>query len=140
MGYLVAQVFTVFGVLLFYTGKTRSGSELEEDKKNRKGHQEESRSEAIVDETETRSELTNDGDLSALPTTYYKGKNNSESSGISIEEVIASRINTNFQKNFPSTIKIFPDLNLPTKETALKELKSAAPSGLTFYCHNSLLH
>ena len=118
-----------FNGLSLYTGKTRSGSKQQEDKKDRNGHQEEeSSSEAIIDGAETRSELTNDDDLSALSTTYNKGKNNSENSGLSIEEVIASRINTNFQKNFPSTIKIYQDLNLPTKETVLKELRSAAPS------------
>ena len=122
-------VFNIFNELSLYIGKTRNGIKQQEDKKNRNGPQEENSSEAIIDGPETRSELTSDGNLSALPTTYYKGKNNSENSGISIEEVIASRINTNFQKNFPSTIKIYQDLNLPTKETALKELKSAAPSG-----------
>ena len=40
--------------------------------------------------------------------------------------MISTRINDNFQNNFPNSIRIYNDIVLPTKETVLKELRSAA--------------
>ena len=40
---------------------------------------------------------------------------------VSIEDVIATRINNNFQDNFPNSIKMYNDIVLPTKETVLKD-------------------
>ena len=49
----------------------------------------------------------------------------------SIEDVISTRISDSFQNNFPNSIKIYNDLVLPTKETALKELRIAAETAPT---------
>ena len=52
---------------------------------------------------------------------YIANRNN-----VSVEDVISTRINDNFQNNFPNSIQVYNDIVLPTKETALKELRSAA--------------
>ena len=49
----------------------------------------------------------------------------------SIEEVISTRISDNFENNFPNSIKVYNDLVLPTKEAALKELRTAAETAPT---------
>ena len=43
-----------------------------------------------------------------------------------IEDAISTRITSNFENNFPSSIQVYNDIVLPTKETVLKELRSAA--------------
>ena len=57
---------------------------------------------------------------------YIASRNN-----VSIEDVISTRINDNFQDNFPNSIQIYNDIVLPTKETVLKELRSAAATSPT---------
>ena len=52
---------------------------------------------------------------------------------VPIEDAISTRITSNFENNFPSSIQVYNDIVLPTKETVLKELRSAAnkaPKGL----------
>ena len=61
-------------------------------------------------------------------------KNSVSSSNLknkSIEEVISTRISDNFENNFPNSIKVYNDLVLPTKEAALKELRTAAETAPT---------
>ena len=45
---------------------------------------------------------------------------------VPIEDAISTRITSNFENNFPSSIQVYNDIVLPTKETVLKELRSAA--------------
>ena len=45
---------------------------------------------------------------------------------VPIEDAISTRIASNFENNFPSSIQVYNDIVLPTKETVLKELRSAA--------------
>ena len=45
---------------------------------------------------------------------------------VPIEDAISTRITSNFENNFPSSIQVYNDIVLPTKETVLKVLRSAA--------------
>ena len=45
---------------------------------------------------------------------------------VPIVDAISTRITSNFENNFPSSIQVYNDIVLPTKETVLKELRSAA--------------
>lgn len=71
---------------------------------------------------------------SAIPDNDGQYKNSvylSNQKNKSIEDVISTRISNSFENNFPNSIKIFNELVLPTKETALKELRTAAETAPT---------
>ena len=62
---------------------------------------------------------------------YENSVSSSNLKNKSIEEVISTRISDNFENNFPNSIKVYNDLVLPTKEAALKELRTAAETAPT---------
>lgn len=62
---------------------------------------------------------------------YENSVHLSNQKNTSIEDVISTRISNSFENNFPNSIKIFNELVLPTKETALKELRTAAEAAPT---------
>ena len=62
---------------------------------------------------------------------YDQSQHLASPNNVPIEDVISAKINNNFETNFPSSIKMYNDIVLPTKESALAELRSAAATSPT---------